>query len=97
MLRGGIDITEQPSGLSIASTILEQPFVSLELGLQNPVAYPFLAPIDDITMHQDTLNRLTRSRGGSSVLPLYVPAPTDGRRPHGLTRYIGIQYPLNRA
>ena len=65
MLRGGIDLNAQPSSLATASAALEQSSVSLELGAQNPIAYPFLTPMRDVSIEQDTLDRLTQSRGGS--------------------------------
>jgi hypothetical protein len=72
VLRGGVEITRQPFEFALASTILDLPFVSLELGAQNPIAYPFLTPIQKVFIDQDTLARLTQSRGQPSTLPLYV-------------------------
>lgn len=95
MLRGGIDITQQPSGIAVASSNLERSFVSLEIEVQNPIAYPFLAPIHGISTNQDTLSRLTQSRGGSSALPLCALLPIGC--PHVLTTCLGIPCPLNRA
>ncbi len=70
VLRGGIDITQRPSGLAIGATTLGSSLVSQELEIHNPVAYPFLAPIHDIPIEQDTINRLTQPRGGPLALPL---------------------------
>ena len=78
MLRGGINLNAQPSGLAVASATLEQSSASLELGTQNPIAYPFLTPMRDVSIEQDTLDRLTQSRGGSSTQPSYVSLSTSG-------------------
>jgi hypothetical protein len=71
VLGGGITVIHQPSAMVIASSTLEQSFVSLELGALNPIAYPFLPQVDAGLDSQNTLKKLTQPRGASPAWHMY--------------------------
>ncbi|KAK1237058.1 hypothetical protein MKX07_000480 [Trichoderma sp. CBMAI-0711] len=86
-LRGGISAIHQPSELRIAVATMDNSFHALQLGSQNPVAYPYLPPLQPQALPRDDFRRLTTM--GSKPSSPYSPSrrmpwdrdPTESQAP----------------
>ncbi|KAH0497710.1 hypothetical protein TgHK011_004996 [Trichoderma gracile] len=58
-LRGGISMIHQPSELRNAVATMDNSFHALQLGSQNPVAYPYLPPLHPQALPRDDFRQLT--------------------------------------
>ena len=70
VIRGNIEFLTQPSEITPAAGTTGQSSVSLELCVQHPAAYPFLIPIDAMSMHKSSFDRLIETQGGSTAMAL---------------------------